>query len=232
MASPVLLGERFRCSLPRSIAGCSQYRCSSNSNLLTWGGGLSASGVGTPVGAILLVTGATLFATGKIAYLFTNDFEIEQWIKQSTWGTECDWDFEGLTISRKRIDVLNSLIYSFKCEVWHDRLNNNGGVRVTSPFFRHNTKIMIEEMKVLGGDNEEEIICRDLVVVENYPGKQYSVDIITKDTIDIVCTIQHKSQLKERKKAYVRLYIDLFGNGNVILPMRGKPLEKTERIIY
>jgi hypothetical protein len=200
--------------------------------LMTWGGGLSASGVGSPVGAVLLVTGAVLFAGGTIAYYFSNDSEIEGWLKKSPWGNDFEWDFEILAASRDKVDVLNSLIYSFKCQVWHDRLNNRGGVRVTSPFFRHNTKLVIEEMKVIGNGNEEEVICRNLTVDEKYRGPEYAVEVVSKEAIDIVCTVRHKSQLENRKKVFVRLYIDLFGNGDVMLPLRSKPLTKIDSITY
>ncbi len=173
-----------------------------------------------------------LFAGGTIAYYFSNDSEVEQWLKKSPWGVEPKWDFESFSLSREQIDILNSLIYSFACQVWHDRLNNRGGVRLRSPFFTPGTKIVIEELKIIGDDNREEVVCRNLTVDEKNKGQGYDVEVMQKETIDITCVVRHKSQLERRKKAYVRVYIDLFGNGDVILPMRGKPLEKTVVIIY
>ncbi len=232
-AATITIGSAF--VLKAACIGAIQAAASTGAaiipTLLSWGAGLSASGVGSTAGAVLLLSGATIYAAGEIAYIFTDDHEIEQWMKYSPWGNKHEWNFSSLTTLTEKVDILNSLIYSFKCEVWHDRLHNRGGIRVTSPFFRHDTKIIIEEMKVIGNDGEE-TICQNLLVDEKLISPKYSVEIATGENIDIVCTVPHKSKLKVRKKAYARIYVDLFGNGEVVLPRRGRALEKIDAIVY
>jgi hypothetical protein len=199
-------------------------------SVLIYGAGLTASGVGSPVGGALIFIGAVTVAAGTIAYFFTNDSKTEAWLKQSPWGKDGEWGFETGNVFGEKLDVLHGLLYAFKAEVWYDPWKKRAGIRIKSAFFQPETKIVIQEM-VLNGDGKSEKVISVPMVVDEKLGHPYMVIDITNGTeIDLTATLPFITKLETTDTIEAKLHVDLFGNGNVMLPERNKPVTCKGRV--
>jgi hypothetical protein len=200
-------------------------------SLFGYGAGLTASGVGSPVGGALIFIGAAVFAAGTIAYFFSNDSKTEEWVKESEWGPNPLWKFETSDSITEYLDQLHTVLYSFKAEVWYDPWSNRAGIRAKSPFFQAETKIIIHTMVLKGGSKAEKVIDTPLIIDESgNSGRKVTIEVKNGPEIDLVATIYHKTQLRDRDQCEAELFIDLFGNNRVILPTRKKPVLSSARI--
>jgi hypothetical protein len=220
VGSAMVTAAAFSAAVSAAGAGASMMAVAQS--VLIYGAGMTASGVGSPVGGALIFLGTVAVAAGTIAYFFTNDSKTEAWLKHSPWGADEEWTFETGNKYGEHLDTLHGLLYAFTTEVWYDPWKKRAGLRIKSAFFQAETKIVIQEMALNGGGLTEKIISVPTVVADKIGLIPMEIDCKSGMEIDLTATLPHISKLKTTDTIEAKLYVDLFGNKKVVLPERNK----------
>ena len=101
-----------------------------------------------------------------------------------------------------------------------------------SAFFMAETKIYIQEMVLKGGGLSDKIITAPVIVDEKNGILPMEVEFYPGPEIDLIATVHHISALKSTESIEAKLYVDLFGNGNVMLPQRNKPVTCKAQVAF
>ncbi len=184
-----------------------------------------------PAGFVVVgVCGITIAAT-TIWYIFANEPEFADWLRLTEWGEKRKWDFDSEILYMSKIEELNSFVYSFTAEIWYNPFNSIATLRVTSPFLRHNTKIVVDSIDIMNNRGEKQNIIKHYTLDDKTNGDHISVKASKEKSINIECNIKHDTNWDSHDIITATLQLDLLGNGKILLPSSKKMTTVKRKVV-
>lgn len=101
-----------------------------------------------------------------------------------------------------------------------------------SAFFQAETKMVIVEMVLRSSRSSDKIIPAPVVIDDKSGIIPMEVEFYPGPEIDLTTTLHHISALQSTESIAVKRYVDLFGNGKVMLPQRNKPFSCKAQVVF
>lgn len=187
------------------------------------GAGLALTGVGAPLGTILMLAGTLAVAGGTVAYLISNDTELEGWVKGCPFGISPKWSF-GSQEAPSRAGELSSHLLPWQVDF--KRRYESGAnlfqIVMTGPF-NANTKVTIEGLDLID-ENRQSTRFLQNEVLRPVESRNIRIEMsnkapttLTLTLRDSACWSAHVSRYPGTKNGFrycrVKLSIDLQGDG-------------------